>query len=224
MTGSTRRRVMAAGLVGVLVGGLALGALPARAQTVDPSAPPRAAVDLPTPPDGRSFVEYDETFKGWKLYCQLWPATRRTECEISTRGANDRSARLLWLRSTERWLDGLRFRFEVGALEADKPVRIWTDKTVFRPEFPCKPFPFESNTCAVTDPEINRKLVEKLFTAQEVAAVGQTAVGTKAEIRFALTGFKAAVERTEQLRASLGAPWMTQGMTQGMAQPAPGGG
>lgn len=210
MTGAARRRMMAVGLAGVLVGALAVGTRPAWAQAADPSAPPAVAVEAPTPSDGRPFVEYDETIKGWKLYCQLWPATRRTECEISTRGVNDRNARLVWLRSTERWLDGLRFRFEVGTVEIDKPVRVWSDKTVFRPEFPCKPFAFESNTCAVTDPEINRKLVEKLFTAQEASAVGQTAAGAKAEIRFALAGFKAAVERTEQLRATLGAPWMTQ--------------
>jgi invasion protein IalB len=221
MTGPARRRVMT-GLAGVLVGVLTLGTHPAPAQTADPAAPPPAAVDLPTPPDGRPFVEYDETIKGWKLYCQLWPATRRTECEISTRGVNDRNARLVWLRSTERWLDGLRFRFEVGALEADKPVRIWADKAVFRPEFPCKPFPFESNTCAVADPEINRKLVEKLFVTQEVAAVGQTAAGAKAEVRFALAGFKAAVERTDQLRTSLGAPWMTQAAPQPAATTGPG--
>ncbi len=221
MTGAARRRMMAAGLAGVLVGGLALGARPTQAQTAKSSAPPPAAAASPTPSDGRPFVEYDETIKGWKLYCQLWPATRRTECEISTRGVNDRNARLVWLRSTERWLDGLRFRFEVGTVEIDKPVRVWTDKTVFRPEFPCKPFAFESNTCAVTDPEINRKLVEKLFTAQEVSAVGQTVAGAKAEVRFALAGFKAAVERTDQLRASLGAPWMTQAAPQPAAATAP---
>ncbi len=205
---------MAAGLAGVLVGALAMGTRPAWAQAADSSAAPPAAAASPIPSDGRPFVEYDETIKGWKLYCQLWPATRRTECELSTRGVNDRNARLVWLRSTERWLDGLRFRLEVGTLEIDKPVRIWADKTVFRPEFPCKPFAFESNTCAVTDPEINRKLVEKLFTAQEVSAVGQTAAGAKAEVRFALAGFKAAVERTDQLRATLGAPWMTQAAPQ----------
>lgn len=164
---------------------------------------------LPAPPDGRPFLEYDESFKGWKLYCQIWPATRRVECELSARGVNDRNARLVWLRSTERWLDGLRFRTEGESLEISKPVRVWIDKGVFKPEFPCKPFPFETNTCAVTDPETNRKLVERLLSGQEVSAVGQSPTGAKAEIRFALAGFKAAVERTEQLRASAGPPWMT---------------
>lgn len=203
-----------AGVAAVALGLWAASLVPALAQSAqpapDPSAPPPPAGGLPNAADGRGFVEYEETVKGWKLYCQLWPATRRTECEISARSSTDRNARIVWLRSTERWLDGLRFRLEVGAMELDKPVRVWADKTVFRPEFPCKPFPFESNTCAVTDPETNRKLVERLFTAQEVAAVGQNAMGTKVEVRFPLAGFKAVVERTDQLRATLGAPWMTQ--------------
>lgn len=158
--------------------------------------------------DPRPFQEFSETFKDWKLYCQVWPRTGRVECEIATRGANDRSARLVWLRSTERWLDGLRFRTETAALDIEKPVRIWVDSRIFRPEFPCRPFPFETNTCAVQDAEINRKLVERMSGGKQVSAVGQTPAGEKSEIRYSLDGFKAAVERTEEIRAATGTPWM----------------
>ncbi|AWK85639.1 hypothetical protein DEW08_05210 [Azospirillum thermophilum] len=154
------------------------------------------------------FQDYSETFKDWKLYCQVWPATRRVECELTARGANDRSARLVWLRSTERWLEGLRFRVEPGALDIDRPVRVWVDNGLFRPEFPCRRFALETNTCAVQDPELNRRLVEKLSGGDQVSAVGQTPAGAKSEIRFSLKGFKAAVERSEQIRASVGTPWM----------------
>lgn len=179
-----------------LLGAMAALCTPAAAQT---------AADQPTP---RAFQEYAETFKDWKLYCQVWEATRRVECELAARGANDRTARLVWLRSTERWLEGLRFRVEPDVLHLDKPVRIWADNSVFRPEFPCKAFPLETNTCAIQDPETNRKLVERLFSAQQVSAVGQTPAGAKSEVRFSLNGFKAAVERTEQIRAAVGSPWM----------------
>lgn len=170
----------------------------------------------PARTEAPAFQEFEETVKGWKLYCQLWPATRRVECELSARGTNDRSARLVWLRSTERWLDGLRFRVDAEALDLARPVRVWVDRALFKPEYPCKPFPYETNTCALTDPETNRRLVEKLTGAQEVSVVGQSPGGAKTEVRFGLAGFKAALERTEELRATLGTPWMTQA--------APGGG
>lgn len=180
-------------VAGGVTAGPGIGAL---AQSASPAPGPRA------------FQEFAETFKDWKLYCQVWNATGRVECEIAARGANDRSARLVWLRSTERWLDGLRFRVEAQALEIDKPVRIWVDNRIFRPEFPCKPFQFESNTCAIDDPETNRKLVERMFTGQQISAVGQTPSGAKSEIRYSLNGFRSAVERSEEIRAAVGTPWM----------------
>ncbi len=195
MAGTARRWGVAVVGVGLLLSGGA-----ARAQNAD------------------GFQEYEESVKSWKLYCQVWTAPRRVECELSARGANDRAARLVWLRSTERWLDGLRFRVDGEALAVDRPVRVWVDRALFRPEFPCKPFPFETNTCAVTDPDTNRKLADKMAGGQEVSAVGQSPAGAKAEIRFPLAGFKAVLERSEQIRAAAGVPWMTTAM------PSPGGG
>ena len=204
MTGAVRLGRLVVMALALALPGTGLPTAGAAAQDATPGAE-----TLPVPPDGRPFLEYDESFKNWKLYCKVWPATRRVECELSTRGVNDRTARLVWLRSTERWLDGLRFRAEGDALEIGKPVRVWIDRGVFKPEFPCKPFPFETNTCAVNDPDTNRRLVERLFSGQEVSAVGQTPTGAKAEIRYPLAGFKAAVERSEQLRTLAGLPWMT---------------
>ncbi|MBP2231390.1 invasion protein IalB [Azospirillum agricola] len=200
MTGTARWwRGTLLGLVALAAAGLAPSGRAAE--------PPPAL--LPSPPDGRAFLEHEESVKGWKLYCRTWTATRRVECELSARGINDRTARLVWLRSTERWLDGLRFRVEAEALELGRPVRVWVDRGLFRPEFPCKPFPFETNTCAVADPDTNRKLVDRLSAAQEVSVVGQSPSGAKAEVRFPLAGFKAALERSEEIRAAAGTPWMT---------------
>jgi len=170
--------------------------------------PALAAEPLPAPPPGRDFLEYDEAVRSWKLYCRVWPADRRVECDLSARGVNDRRARLVWLRSTERWLDGLRFRADAEALDLSKPIRVWTGKTLFRPEFPCKPFPFETNTCAILDPAVNRSLVERMADAPELSVVGQSPTGAKTEIRFPMAGFKAALDRVEQLRAAAGTPWM----------------
>jgi len=144
----------------------------------------------------KPFREYAETHKDWKLYCQVWSATRRVECELTSRNGSDRSSRIVWLRSSERWLDGLRFRLDDSGTDVTKGIRVWVDSAVFRPEFPCKPFPFEPNTCAVSDPDTNQKLVEKLMGAKkEVSAVGVSPGGAKSEVRFSLNGFKAAVDR-----------------------------
>lgn len=177
-----------------------LGAAPAYAQLL-----PNRQVAPPPP------VEYAETYERWRLYCQRWRAPDRVECEIGTRvgvGTNANS-RVLWLRSTERPLDGLRFRLDGGAVDAAGPIRLWVDQTLFRPEFPCKPFPYDVNTCVVADPATNAALVDRMTSAATVSAVGLApGTKTKAEVRFPLTGFRAAVERMEQIRAEAGVPWM----------------
>ena len=159
--------------------------------------------------DDRPFREFDESFKNWKLYCQLWTGTKQVECELSTRGINDRTARLVWLRSTDRWREGLRFRVSADSLDLDKLVRVWADRAVFKPDSPCKPFRFETNTCAVNDPDINRRMVEKITSAPEVSIVGQSPAGEKTEVRFPLAGFREAVERSDAIRAMAGRPWAT---------------
>ncbi|WP_042443052.1 hypothetical protein [Azospirillum sp. B510] len=159
--------------------------------------------------DDRPFREFDETFKSWRLYCQLWSETRQVECELSTRGINDRTARLVWLRSTDRWREGLRFRVAAESLDLDKLVRVWADRAVFKPDSPCKPYRFETNTCAVTDPDINRRMVEKIAPAPEASIVGQSPAGGKTEVRFPLSGFREALERSDAIRAMAGRPWAT---------------
>ncbi|CAO3414178.1 hypothetical protein [Azospirillum endophyticum] len=159
--------------------------------------------------DSKPFQEFDETFKSWKLYCQLWAGTRQVECELSARGINDRTARLVWLRSTERWREGLRFRVSAESLDLDKLVRVWADRAVFKPDSPCKPYRFETNTCAVTDPDINRRMLEKIAQAPEVSIVGQSPAGEKTEVRFPLAGLREALERSEAVRAMAGRPWST---------------
>ncbi len=166
------------------------------------AAPAALAADKP-------FQEFDETFKSWKLYCQLWTGTRQVECELTARGTNDRTARLVWLRSTDKWREGLRFRVNAEALDLDKLVRVWADRAVFKPDSPCKPYRFETNTCAVTDPDINRRMVEKMTPAPEVSIVGQSPAGEKTEVRFPLAGFREALERSDAIRASAGRPWAT---------------
>ncbi|WP_448203325.1 invasion associated locus B family protein [Azospirillum sp. sgz302134] len=186
-------RVWRVGLMvmGAVLAGAAVDGSPASAQS-------------PSPP----FQEFSETFKDWKLYCQVWSASRRLECELGSRTGSDRNSRIVWLRSSERWMEGLRFRLDVAGTDLNKPLRVWVDNSVFRPEFPCKPFAFESNTCAVPDPGTNQKLVEKMMGGKEVSAVGSSPTGTKSEVRFSLSGFKAAVERMEQLRREAGGAWM----------------
>jgi invasion protein IalB len=168
-----------------------------------------AAISAAAAEDGKPFRDFDETFKSWKLYCQLWTGTRQVECELSTRGINDRTARLVWLRSTDRWREGLRFRVSAEFLDLDKLVRVWADRAVFKPDSPCKPFRFETNTCAVTDPDLNRRMVEKIAAAPEVSIVGQSPAGEKTEVRFPLSGFREAVERSDAIRAMAGRPWAT---------------
>lgn len=160
------------------------------------------------PPRVKPFEEYAETHKDWRLYCQVWNESRRVECELASRTGNDKSSRIFWLRSSERWLEGLRFRLDESGTDVTKGVRVWVDNSLFRPEFPCKPFAFEPNTCAVADPATNQKLVERLMTGQQVSAVGLSPGGGKAEVRFSLNGFKEAVSRMEQLRKEVGIPWM----------------
>jgi hypothetical protein len=160
--------------------------------------------------NNRPFQEFDETFKSWKLYCQLWTSTRQVECELTARGTNDRTARLVWLRSTEKWREGLRFRVSAESLDLDKLVRVWADRAVFKPDSPCKPYRFETNTCAVTDPDINRRMVERIAPAPEVSIVGQSPAGEKTEVRFPLAGFREAVERSDAIRAMAGRPWATR--------------
>ncbi len=157
----------------------------------------------------RPFEEFDETFKSWKLYCQLWTATRQVECELIARGTNDRTARLVWLRSTEKWREGLRFRVSADTLDLDRMVRVWSDRAVFKPDSPCNPYRFETNTCAVTDPDINRRMVERIAPAPEVSIVGQSPAGEKTEVRFPLAGFREALERSDAIRAMAGKPWAT---------------
>lgn len=159
--------------------------------------------------DDRPFREFDETFKSWKLYCQIWTANRQVECELTARGTNDRTARLVWLRSTDKWREGLRFRVNAESLDLDKLVRVWADRAVFKPDSPCKPYRFETNTCAVTDPDINRRMVEKMAPAPEVSIVGQSPAGEKTEVRFPLAGFREALERSDAIRAMAGRPWAT---------------
>ncbi|MBK1837676.1 hypothetical protein JHL17_09635 [Azospirillum sp. YIM B02556] len=163
----------------------------------------------PAVADDRPFQEFDETFKSWKLYCQLWSGTRQVECELSARGVNDRTARLVWLRSTERWREGLRFRVSAESLDLDRLVRVWADRAVFKPDSPCKPYRFETNTCAVTDPDLNRRMLEKIAPAPEVSIVGQSPAGEKTEVRFPLAGFREALERSDAVRAMAGRPWST---------------
>ncbi len=155
-----------------------------------------------------TFREITESFKDWKLYCQVWSAPKRLECELGSRPGSDRRSRLVWLRSSERWLEGLRFRLDDAGTDLGRKLRVWVDDSVFRPEFPCQPFTFESNTCAVSEPATNQKLVEKLLSAKEVSAVGVSPAGAKSEVRFSLNGFKAAVERMEQIRREAGSAWM----------------
>lgn len=162
----------------------------------------------PPPPPPQ---EYDETYERWHLYCQVWSAPARVECEIATRpgvGTN-RNSRVVWMRSSERWLDGLRFRLDETVVDAGGIMRIWVDQSLFRPEFPCKRFPFETNTCSIPDPAVNAALVQRLFGGSTVSAVGVApGTKTKAEVRFPLAGFRAAVERSEQIRATAGVAWM----------------
>lgn len=176
------------------------------------AAAPAALAQLPwrAAQAPRPFDEVSETHKDWKLYCQIWNTPRRLECELTSRTGSDKQSRVVWLRSSERWLDGLRFRLDEAGVDVTKGgIRVWIDNAIFRPEFPCKPFPFEPNTCAVTDPATNQKLVERLTGgAQQVSAVGVNTGGGKAEVRFSLNGFKAAVDRMEQLRSEAGTPWM----------------
>ncbi|WP_209766042.1 invasion associated locus B family protein [Azospirillum rugosum] len=171
------------------------------------SALPRPTM-AQAPASPNAFREVTETFKDWKLYCQVWSAPKRLECELGSRPGSDRRSRLVWLRSSERWLEGLRFRLDDAGTDLGRKVRVWVDDSVFRPEFPCQPFTFESNTCAVSDPATNQKLVEKLLSGKEVSAVGVSPAGTKSEVRFSLNGFKAAVERMEQIRREAGGTWM----------------
>ncbi len=180
---------------------MAVGSAAATAET--PNAAPTSA-----PTSARPFQEFSETHKDWRLYCQVWTATRRVECELVSKPGNDRASRVVWLRSTERWLEGLRFRLHDGGVDVARPVRVWVDRGLFRPEFPCQPFRFEPNTCAVGAPATNRKMVETLMSGRQVSAVGLGADGAKAEVRFSLNGFKAAVERMEQIRGDAGTPWM----------------
>lgn len=194
------------GVAGILWGGggplSALVGIPMAqaAPTIEtPDTPPRA----PLP-----FRDYDESFKDWRLYCQVWDKTRRVECELGSRTGTDRSSRVVWLRSSERGLGGLRFRLNESAMDFSQGVRIWVDHSLFKPDFSCKPFPFEASTCAVSDPAVNQKLVERLLTARELSAVGLSPTGAKSEVRFSLDGFKAAYERMEDLRRAAGSPWM----------------
>lgn len=188
--------------VGLIVAGAVLAiasALPRPAMAQDPA-------QGATGPN--AFHEVAETFKDWKLYCQVWSATKRLECEVGSRPGSDRRSRVVWLRSSERWMEGLRFRLDDAGTDLGKKLRVWVDSALFRPEFPCQPFAFESNTCAVSDPATNQKLVERMMSGKEVSAVGQSPGGTKSEVRFSLNGFKAAVERMEQIRREAGGAWM----------------
>lgn len=190
-------------LRGVVAGTIGMAGL-ALAATAAAQIPGRTQNVLAAP------QEYSETYKDWKLYCQVWPSPKRVECEIATRfgAGSNRNSRLVWLRSSDSWLDGLRFRLDETVLTVRKPIRIWIDNDLFRPEFPCTPFAFEPNTCAVNDPKVNRRLVEEMKSANKVSAVGiDPDTGRKATISFPLTGFTAAVERTEQLREEAGVTW-----------------
>lgn len=178
------------------------------ASASEAQVPGRAGTPPPPP------AEVTETFKDWKLYCQVWAEPRRVECEIATRAGagTNRLSRVVWLRSSRSWLDGLRFRVEERALDVNRVVRVWIDESLFRPEFPCKPFAFEPNTCTVMDPAVNERLVERMRDAKRVSVVGtEPGTGRKADIGFPLAGFSAAVERMEQIRAEAGVRWASPG-------------
>ena len=168
---------------------------------VVPAAPIQAQSQPP------AYREHSETFKDWRLYCQVWSEPSRVECELLSRPGSDRRSRLVWLRSSERWLEGLRFRLDEQTMDLSKIVRVWVDRALFRPEYPCERFEWETNTCAVVDPETNAKLVERLTPGKEVSAVGSAPAGGKAEVRFSLTGLKPALERMEEIRREAGIRW-----------------
>ena len=173
---------------GLIAGFLLLAALPAAAQSP-------------------AYREYSETFKDWRLYCQVWSEPRRVECEMLSRPGSDRRSRLVWLRSSERWMEGLRFRLNEEAMDLSRIVRVWVERALFRPDNPCERFEWETNTCAVSDADTNAKLVERLASAKSVSIVGSAPAGGKAEIRFSLNGFKPALERMEDIRREAGVPW-----------------
>ncbi|CAO3373979.1 hypothetical protein [Azospirillum argentinense] len=191
-----RGRRTAAWRGGVVAGFIALAALPAAAQSQT-----QAQAQSP------AYREHAETFKDWRLYCQVWSEPRRAECELLSRPGSDRRSRLVWLRSSERWLEGMRFRLDDGTMDLSKIVRVWVDRALFRPEYPCERFEWETNTCAVVDPETNAKLVDRLTPGKEVSAVGSAPAGGKAEVRFSLNGLKPALERMEEIRREAGIRW-----------------
>ncbi len=198
-----RSRLARFGLIGLAAAGLGgAGGLAAGSSVAQIPGSMR-----PAPPQ-----EVRETFRDWTIACLVWSAPRRVECEMRTTAATGDvggAAGMVWLRSSERWLEGVRFRLDDSALDVSRGVRLWVDSSMFSPEFACKPFPLERNTCAVHDIDVNRRLVERLITAQRVSAVGLSPKdGGKAEVRFSLLGFRAALERTEQLGAEAGTPSM----------------
>lgn len=154
-----------------------------------------------------AFEEHTESFQSWGIYCQVWKQSSRVECELSSRQVAGTQARVVWLRSTERWFEGLRFRLPEENFDLSRKLRLWIDKAVFTPEFPCEQILFEANTCAVTDANINLRLVDRLSGAAFLSAVGVTAAGGKAEVRFPLNGFAQALARMEELRVDAGAQW-----------------
>ncbi|WP_029007592.1 hypothetical protein [Azospirillum halopraeferens] len=204
----TRRRRSGA-LAGGLLTALAAAGFAGTVSAGDPAA--SSATLLSRMAAAPAFREYAETHQNWKLYCQVWSEPRRVECELGTRRASGprKASRLVWLRSSERWMEGLRFRLEDQSIDIDKGVRLWVDQSLFRPEFPCTRFPYEPGTCAVSDRAVNDRLVERMRSADKVSAVGLSPAGEKVEIFFYLKGFRAALERMEELRRQAGVDaWM----------------
>ncbi|MGQ9366031.1 hypothetical protein [Azospirillum sp. A39] len=158
-----------------------------------------------------AFQEYSETYRDWKLYCQLWSRPQRAECEVGTRRGSGphKASRLVWLRSSERWMDGLRFRLDERSVDIAKGVRLWFGPNLVRPEFPCERSRFERSTCTVTDSAVNERLVQRMADSESMSAVGLSPAGEKVEVFFSLKGFREAVERMDELRLQAGVKaWM----------------
>ncbi|MCW2246673.1 invasion protein IalB [Azospirillum fermentarium] len=156
--------------------------------------------------------EVTEQAGAWRLYCQIWSAPRRLECEIISRQSmgSSRGGALVWYRSSTRWAEGLRFRLDGSGIDVDKGVRVWIDNGLFRPEFPCKPYELEPGSCVVSDPAANTALVQRMAAGREtVSAVGVSPSGAKVDVFFSLKGFRDIIEKMEQVREQAGIPFST---------------
>lgn len=167
---------------------------------------------LPARAQEPALREVTEQAGAWRLYCQIWSAPRRLECEIITRqtmGASHNGA-LVWYRSSTRWAEGLRFRLDGTGIDTGKGVRVWIDNGLFRPEFPCKPYDLEPGACVVNDPAVTAALVQRMAAGREtVSAVGSSPSGAKVDVFFSLKGFREIVQKMDQVREQAGIPFST---------------